>query len=216
MTDTSIIEKAIKEIESKQFGVTEQFLKIHDIVYEGDKPKVVRVDMEKGDGTAIVYFPVKDEKFHLAVYIDTIPEVSVRHVSTESYNSVCFSAVSETESFEQLSQLTKLKPTKGWSKGDKRGATTSRFSKFIFEPNPEPDEFEDKLKKLLNNLERDKEGIAKLAEKSEVCIQVAQEFHNGNTMLGGSHIDKESIKRIANLNLPIDFDLYVGGNLFRD
>jgi len=35
-------------------------------------------------------------------------------------------------------------------------------------------------------------------------------------MLGGSYIDKDNMKRIANLNLPIDFDLYVGGNFFKD
>ena len=216
MTDILIIEKATEEIEAKTFGVTGQFLKIHEVVYENDKPKVARVDTEKEDGTAIVYFPVKNEKFYLAVYVDTKPEIAVRHVGTESYNSVCFSAVSESLNFEELSQMTKLKPTRGWSKGDKRGGTHWRFSKFIFEPNCEPDEFEDKLKKLLDILESDKEGIAQLAEKSDVCIQVAQEFHNGNTMLGGSYLDKESVKRIADLNLPIDFDLYVGGNFYKD
>ncbi len=216
MTDTLITQKATEELSAKAFGVTEQFLKIHEVVYENDKPKIARVDTEEEDGTAIVYFPVKDEKFYLAVYVDTIPEVSVRHVNTESYNSVCFTAVSESLNFEQLSQMTNLKATKGWSKGDKRGSTYWRFSKFIFEPNIEPDEFEHKLKKLLDILESDKEGIARLSEKADLCIQVAQEFHNGNSMIGGSHIDKESIKRIANLNLSIDFDLYVGGNLFRD
>jgi len=174
MTDTLIIQKATEELSAKACGVTGQFLKIHDVVYENDKLKVARVDTEKEDGTAIVYFPVKDEKFYLAVYVDTIPEVSVRHVNTESYNSVSFTAVSETLNLEQLSQMTKLKATKGWSKGDKRGSTSWRFSKFIFEPNLEPDEFEDKLKKLLDRLETDKEGIAKLAENSEVCIHTSR------------------------------------------
>lgn len=216
MTDTLIIQKATEELSTKTFGVTEQFLNIHEVVYENDKPKVARVDTEKEDGTAIVYFLVKDEKFYLAVYVDTIPEILVRHVNIESYNSVYFSAVSESLNLEQLSQMTTLKATKGWSKGDKRGGAHWRFSKFIFEPNLEPDEFEDKLKKLLDILESDKEGIERLARSSNVCIQIAQEFHNGNTMLGGSHIDKESIKRIADLDLPIDFDLYVGGNFYKD
>ncbi len=215
MAETLIIQKAIEEIEAKTFGETEQFLKIHEVVYEDGKPKIARIDREKKDGTAIVYFPVKEEKFYLAVYVDTEPKISVRHVGTESYNSVCFSAVSDSLNLEELSRMTKLKSTKGWSKGDKRGRTLWKFSKFIFEPNLEPDEFEDKLKKLLDILESDKEGITQLAENSDVCIRVAQEFHNGNTMLGGSYIDKESMKRIANLNLPIDFDLYLGGNFYK-
>ena len=39
-------------------------------------------------------------------------------------------------------------------------------------------------------------------------IQVATVFHNGNTMLGGHHPDKDIIKRLAALNLELDFDLY--------
>ncbi len=215
MTDTLIIQKATEEIEAKTFGVTEQFLEIHEVVYENDKPKVARVDTEKEDGTAIVYFPVKDEKFYLAVYLDTLPQVSVRHLGTEYYNSVYLGVSSKILSLQELSGMTKLKVTKGHSKGDKRGGGYWKYSKVCFEPNPEPDEFEDKLKKLLDVLETDKEGVQQLADKADAWIQVAQEFHIGNTMLGGSFIDKESVKRIANLNLSIDFDLSVGGNLYK-
>lgn len=215
MTDTLIIQKATEELSAKTFGVTEQFLKIHEVVYENDKPKIARVDTDKEDGTAIVYFPVKDEKFYLAVYLDTIPQISVRHVGTEYSNSVYLGVSSKTFSLEELTAMTKLKATHGHSKGDKRGGTYWKFSKVCFEPNPEPDEFEDKLKKLLDFLETDKEGIKQLVEKADAWIEIAQEFHIGNTMLGGSFIDTESIKRIANLNLSIDFDLSVGGNLYK-
>lgn len=215
MADTLIIQKAIEEITAKTFGVTEQFLNIHEVVYEHDKPKVARVDTEKEDGTAIVYFPIKDENFYLAVYLDTIPQISVRHVGTEHGNSVYLGVSSKIFSMQELSEMTKLKVTKGHSKGDKRGSTYWKFSKVCFEPNPEPDEFEDKLKKLLDILESDHEGVKQLADKAAAWIQVTQEFHIGNTMVGGSFIDRENIKRIANLNLSVDFDLFVGGNLFK-
>ena len=73
MSDDKIIQKAIEEIESKTWGVTQQFLDIHQVVYLGTKPKVERVDLDKGDGTAIVYFPVKEERFYLAIHIETRP-----------------------------------------------------------------------------------------------------------------------------------------------
>lgn len=190
-------------------------MEIHEVVYENGKPKVARVDTEKEDGKAIVYFPVKDEKFYLAVYLDTTPQISVRHVGTEYYNSVYLGVSSKTFSMQELSEMTKLKVTQGHSKGDKRGGTYWKYSKVCFEPNPEPDEFEDKLKKLLDILEKDKDGVKQLADKADAWIQVAQEFHIGNTMIGGSLIDKEIIKRIAKLNLSIDFDLSVGGNLYK-
>jgi hypothetical protein len=35
-------------------------------------------------------------------------------------------------------------------------------------------------------------------------------------MLGGHHLDKDIIKRLAALNLELDFDLYAEGNFFKD
>ena len=218
MADNLIIEKAIDELQSKRFGTTEQLLEIHDVVHVAGKPQVLRVDTEHDDGTAIVYFPIKDEKFYLAVWLDTKPEISVRHVGTENYNAIYFKAISDELSFQELSSMTKLKPTSGWSKGDARksGKAFYNFTALHFEPNPEPDEFEDKLKKLLHFLEADKGGVTALGDKASVQIQVATIFHNGNTMLGGHHLDKDIIKRLAALNLEIDFDLYAEGNMFID
>jgi len=218
MTDSLIIEKAISEILSKEFGTTEQLLEIHEVVYENDKPKVLRVDKESDDSSVIVYFPIKDEKFYLAVWLDTDPEILVRGVGTENYNSVYLKVTSDDFSLKELSKLTRLQSTKNWNKGDKRekGNSVYSFTALFFEPNPEPDEFEDKLKKLLDFLDQDKEGIKKLIEKADAQIQVATTFHNGNTMLGGHHLDKSIIKRIGSYNLAIDFDLYAEGNFYKD
>ena len=216
MTHSDIIEKALSEIENKNFAVTEQFLEIHELVFEGNKPKIDRIDTESNDGTAIVYFPIKGEKFFLAIYLDTISNLEVRAVSTEPYNSVRFMASSEVLGLKELSELTTLKYSSGKNKGDKRGQNSVWNYSFIsFEPNQEPDEFEDKLKKLLDYLEQDKPGISQLIEQGKGYIQVTIEFHNGNTMLGGPHLELESIKRLGELNLSIDFDLYAGGNLFK-
>ncbi len=219
MANNLIIQKAIEEIETRSFGVTEQFLQVHEVVYVDGKPHIARVDTEKNDGTAIVYFPVVDEQFYLAIYLDTVQQVTVNGVGTEPYNCVYFRASSETLSFEQLSLLTVLKPTGGRNKGDKKwsGETDVLWKEttIFFETNPEADEFEDKLRKLLEYLETDTSGVAELVEKAGGYIQVAIEFHNGNTMLGGPHIDHDSIKRMADLNLYIAFDLYAGGNYFR-
>lgn len=46
-------------------------------------------------------------------------------------------------------------------------------------------------------------------------IQAIIIFHNGNTMLRGTHIDSENIKRMAALNLEIDFDLNAEGKFFK-
>lgn len=89
-------------------------------------------------------------------------------------------------------------------------------SGFHFEPNPEPDEFAHKLTKLLDALESDKEGVRALVEKGSAIIQVISIFHNGNTMLGGLNLNRETVMRLANLNLEVDFDFYAEGNFFLD
>ena len=218
MTDSLIIEKAIEEIETKTFGVTEQFLKIHKIVYTDNKPIVARVDRDKED-EAIVYFNIVDEKFFLAIGVGVKPNVSVRWINTEPFHSVYFRASSDRLSLTELSQLTKLKSTRGRNKGDKKRPDNGtdivwRQSTIDFEPNPEADEFEDKLKKLLDYLEQDKEGVENLINNAGGYIQVYSSFHNGNTMIGGHHIDKDQIKRMSKLNLEIDFDISADGNFF--
>ena len=76
------------------------------------------------------------------------------------------------------------------------------------------DEFEDKLTKLLDYLEQDNEGVEKLVNDAGGYIQVYSSFHNGNTMIGGHHLEKDHIKRLSKLNLEIDFDISADGNFF--
>ena len=217
MEDFLIIEKAIEEIEQRRLGTTKQLLEVHEVVYEEDKPKVLRVDKESQDGSVVVYFPVKGQKFYVSIHLHTEPAVTVQAVGAEPYHLVCFSVTSETLTFEQLSSLTTLTPLTGWSKGDLRKFANSFYtaSTLHFEPNPEPDEFEDKLKKLLDALEQDKQGVQALASQGDILVQVASIFHNGNTMLGGHYLTKEIIKRLAALELSIDFDLYAKGKFFK-
>jgi Domain of unknown function (DUF4279) len=218
MSDDKIIQKATEEIESKTLAATQQFLDIHQVVYSGTRPKVERVDRDKGDGSAIVYFPVKEERFYLAIYIETNPEPAVSSIYVEPYTSVCFSASSENIELEILTGMTSLVPTSVWRKGDPKrmgGPILHKYNRIRFEPTPGTDEFGDKMKNLLDFLETDKVGVKNLVKKAEGYIQVAMEFHNGNSMLGGPNISKETIKRMAALNINIDFDLYVSGKTYK-
>jgi len=218
MIEEQVSIKVGQEIKGKTWGVTEQFLQVHDIVLVNGQPKIERIDTDKADGTIIAYVPVKDEPFYFAVYFDNKESLNIAGIGTESYNSVYFRATSDKLTFDELTSLTTIKSTGGWDKGQKRklGTGIYEFSSINIEPNPEPDEFEDKMKKLLDLLEQDNEGIKKLGDRADGQIQVAIKFHNGNTMLGGPHLDKEIIRRLSDLNLSVDFDLYADGNLFKE
>jgi hypothetical protein len=217
MTDEQIIELIEKEFKEKTLGTTEQYLEIHSPIYVDKKLKVDRIDRETNDGLIIAYLPILDERFYFSVYINTTL-IQITNVGTEAYHEVYFRATSEILTANELQTMTKLTPTGGWNKGDlrKNGRSAYKFSSFEILPNPEPDEFEDKLKKLLDFLEQDNDGIKQLAEKANGYIQVAMDIHNGNGMIGGPNIDKDAIRRMNMLGLSIDFDLYVGGNSFKE
>jgi len=40
-------------------------------------------------------------------------------------------------------------------------------------------------------------------------------FHNGSNMIGGPTTDKDIIRRMYDLGLEINFDIYLEGNEFR-
>lgn len=212
------IKIAIKEVTKREWARTEQLLKIHELVYENDKPKVLRVITKDDKNTAVVYFQIKDQRFYLAIYFDTKPKIAIRWIGTQPYHCVYFSASSNEMSYEEICKLTILAPTGGWNKGDKKKyvEATHKYTRVTFEPDPGPNEFETKMRGLLDFLETDVQGVANLVDKAEGYIQVATIFHNGNTMLGGHHLEKSTIARLAKLNLEIDFDEYAEGKFYID
>jgi len=74
-------------------------------------------------------------------------ELLVRHVNTEPFHSVRFLATSKNLTNDQISSLTTLRATKSWNKGDKKRNSRAFYnnSAFVFKPNQEADEFDDKL-----------------------------------------------------------------------
>jgi hypothetical protein len=210
MTDEQVIELIESEFREKTLGVTEHYLEIHSPIYTENNLQVDRIDREREDEIIVAYLPVLDQKFYFAVYIN-IDCKEITGLGTEAHHSVYFRAASEALSADDLKEMTILSPTSFWNKGDlrKNRKSTYPFSNIEILPNPEPDEFEDKLKKLLDLLELDKEGIKRLASKANCYIQVAMDIHNANGMIGGPVLDKVDVKRISDLGLWIDFDLYV-------
>lgn len=217
MEEAELIAVAVAEIENPTFGVVAQFLEVHEVAYKAGAPEVAGVKTDAPENGATVYFFVKGEHFYFAVYLDTQPEVQVRFADTEDFCQVYFSAYSAELTLQELSSLTALKPTESYDKGDKLIRSLLAIGSSIkFQPTREPDTFANKLKQLLEFLERDIPGIKRLANEASGCVAVHTIFHNGTNMLGGFHLDKSDIQRLAALNLEIDFDLYAAGNLFKD
>lgn len=209
MYQENIIKIAIKELISPTFQITKQYLKIYKYKKVDNNPLIERLQINHQENIAIVYIPIVDKDFYLSIYID-LEKMRISGITTESKNVVYFHATSEKLNFEELKAMTILTPTKGWSIGDKRNFTNGiySFSSINFEPNPEIDSFQNKLKNLLEFLEQDRIGIKRLVTNAFGYIQASITFNNMNGCLGGLSIDKDCIKRMSNLEVKIDFDLY--------
>lgn len=207
---------AVREIQEKTLGTTQQILDVHAVEYENGSPKILEIESDASN--ARVYFPIIGEAFYFVVCVSLFPEISVCATNTEPNVNVYLRATSPTMTFSEICGLTDLTPTGGWSLGDKTasGKSLRKYSSVRFEPSPGPGRFQGKLESLLDVLERDANGVRNLAADANAYIQVVMEFHNGNTMLGGPAIDKLSLRRLADLSLDIDFDMYAAGNFFKE
>lgn len=187
-----------------------------NLIYLDGQLQIDRIDKECRADLIIAYLPVKDEYFSFAVYIDS-ENKEIFNIGTESRNLVSLIVTSETLTSKELKSFTKLRPTESWDKSDLKSNKKSvyTFSGIEFLLNPEPDEFEDKLKKLLSYLDNDKAGIIELTKNANAYVKVFMDFHYGNQLLGAATVALESIAKLNELNLSISFDVSAWGNPFK-
>ncbi len=217
MMQSYIVQCAIDEVEKRSWAMTQQFFEVHELIYINNVPKIEWVEIDEDEGTAIVYFAVKENSFYLAVYLHIKPEISLKWISTEEFVKVWFCAKSETFTCDELSSMTTLRTTHKMDKGEKfgNGKFTSNLNSIDFEPNTEPGKFEEKLMKLLDFLERDIIGVKNLVDNADGHIQSTIVFHIGNSNFTGLVMSKHIYQRLAALNLEIVFDIYAQGKYWK-
>lgn len=213
MTEQEVRKLIQHELTHKEWGFTEQILEAHSPAYENENIIIENIVDDHDEKT--VYLPIIDEPFYLTFYIHSkLKEIT--GISVEPGISIYYKAISENHSSTGLRKTTHLEVTENWNKGDRRKSKAGSydFSCITIEPDKKPDTFERKLNILLSELLKDPDGINKLSELAETTIQVVMRFHNGNGMIGGPHLSEDQLKKLAQLNLSLDFDLYVSGNQY--
>lgn len=213
MTEQEIRELIQHELTHKEWGGTEQILEIHAPVYQNGK--IIIHNIIENKDKKEVYIPITDEHFYLTFYIHS-KNKKIIGISIEPGVSIYFKAISENHSSADLESLTHLEITKSWNKGDLRKSKTGHydFSCIMIEFDKKADTFERKLDILISELLKDIDGIRKLSAQAQTIIQAVIHFHNGNGMIGGPYLSDKHIKRLADLNLSIDFDFYISGNQY--
>ena len=116
MTDSEILKLISQEFDLKLLGVTEQYLEIHNPIYENGILRIDRIDREN-ENIIIAYLPVEYEYFFFAVYIDPA-SACITMIGTESRNLVSLIISSETMTSKELQRLTILQFSESWDKGE--------------------------------------------------------------------------------------------------
>jgi hypothetical protein len=215
MTDAQITGLVEAELLKPTLAVTQQYLDIHQPVYKADRPVIANIIRDPLPGVAAAFLPVLNHRFYFTIYVDTVSH-KVTSFTTEPYCSVTFLATSESLTRDQLVAMTVLTPAGSWSKGDRmrHGKSSYTFSAIELANENKPDFFENKIDQLLTLLEKDGPGILHLTRNADTGIVVAMEFHQGNGMIGGPSLHPSLVRRMNELNLGINFDLYVSGEEF--
>ena len=163
-----------------------------------------------------IFFKIKDEKYFLCISLDK-QSGKVIFPSIQNSNYCYLYATSETKSLEELASYTKIKYTKGYSKGDiiKRANTQKivKVSSIYFELlETECYETEEAIEKLLDKLSEDKQGIKELIKHSNAVIEICKnQYVSANA---GMAFSKELLQRLSEFEIGIDIDTYICGKEF--
>ena len=225
--DVEIYKKiADDEIDHPQWGETKQFLEVNSIekinneyVYErysiindsyryyDYKDAPVKIECE-----IIFYYKITNQHYFFGIGVD-IEKKDVTRVFMRNATFCYLSAYSENMTLEEMAKLTKLKYSSGITKGEeikrgRKGYYQCSCIEYKFTDKTSY-EIKESLNMLLEELEKDKDGIKELVEKTEASIIICKyQYVSANA---GIEIDRKTIKRLNELGLDINIDMYCEG-----
>jgi hypothetical protein len=214
---TTITNIITDELLNPTFEMTRQYLKTLEVKYEGNKPKIAKIDFHENQNQATAYVEVKNESFYLEFVFDTADNIQLTGVDTLPFVRISFMPTSEKLTTDELLKITSIKPTNTITKGDffSNGKFEYTYNGLEFETFSEPGRIERKLNYLLDILETDIEGIKELSRQTSTKdIFVTIVYHIGSGNFSGLYIDNEIINRLSKLGLELTFDIYATGKKF--
>lgn len=199
--------------------MTRQYLKILEVKYEDNKPKIAKIEIDDRQNQATAYVEIENESLYLEFIFDTTDKIQITTIDTIPFIGISFMPTSEELTLEELLKITIIKPTNAIAKGDffSSGKFQYTYNGLVYETYSEPGRIEKKLKYLLDILEADLEGIKELSRlTSTKDIFVTIVYHIGNGNFTGLYVDNEIINRLSKLGLELTFDIYATGDKFDD
>lgn len=189
--------------------MTQQYLKILEVKYINQIPKIAGIDVNQVENKVTAYVEVKNEYFYLQFVFDTTSNIQIYSVSTVPFIGINFTPTSEELTLEHLLKITSINPTSTISKEE------FEYNGLVFDSNPEPGQIENKLNLFLNLLESDIEGIKELSKQTNCKhLFLTIIYHAGTENYSGFYLTTQIINRLSNLGFELTFDIYASGNKF--
>ncbi len=184
---------------------------------DGGIPRIKDIIISEDKSTAEVYFPIIDEEYYFVIYIDLVPEISLKFMGMSAGNKVELFVSSDAEDLDKMIELLHVTPQRSWLKGEKRihyngiNFSVNKNSGFIYTPiEKTTGDVEDKLDYLLDKLIQVKDKIVELHKVAEVEIQLT--YYGYKDQMWGINLKPQTIQRLSELGIPLDIDLYASGN----
>jgi len=200
---------AIQEVLNPSLTLTKQFLAVNKVRFKEDVPFIEDIILDPKENLAKVYFPIEGEQYYLVVILTLEPHPTVRGIVISPGNEVYFAVKSEMHSLEELLALAGIEPTRTWRRGEKNGKLPlhNGFEIRLFEK--KTGEVENKLRSLLDALLPYRTDLSHLFRVASAGIYIA--YYGYKEQMWGIHLDEEMIGKLAELQVPVDIDLYASG-----
>jgi hypothetical protein len=213
-----ILKVARTEIENPIIPSAEQLLAVMEVEVDANNLAIVKhFEINQENQEAIVFFQLKEFCFYLEIHLDLTDEIEVVFANTTPYINISLSFLSEEYSLDQLIEKTILQPSEIIKIGDitylyDNIDDKSDYNNIIFTGSEKPGHFEEKLIEFINFLEQDKAGIKELVQMTgDQTLFIIFVYHISNGNLSDLQLSSNVIKRLAELDLQVTFDLYTEG-----
>ncbi|MBL4940044.1 MAG: DUF4279 domain-containing protein [Colwellia sp.] len=212
------IQVAQEEVLNKRWGITQQVLEVHSVVFCQDgNPEVKRV-YEKEPGEDIsVFFAIQDQPYFYVVVV-TVKEndFAVGGGYIEAKVRVYLGIYSEELTRDEITKRLGIEPFRSWRKGQPfRASFPQRKHEehaCQFHAHPEtPGSVEEKLDELVRQLTPVKDEIRQLGESCRLEVTIVYENWGGDPQFGGFNLNAGHIKFISTIGAEVDCDLYSFG-----
>ena len=211
----SFLEISIKEFEERFWGSSQQYREVMEVAWRDGIPNIVRIEKQEDDYA--VYFSVKGEKFYYTHYFSVHPQVELIGVDITPATLATLRIYSDRLSIDEIQAKISIPATRTYKQGEKdKFMPIHKQNRLDFRPDQNTaGDIVKKLLALLDYLEPHEAALKELSNTGcQLYITVYWKAYIGNTMLGGFYLNKDIVKKLNNLDLEIDFDLYVSGISF--